>query len=196
MGNSCGGGNDKTVHPSSAAAPEKDAYKKRKQFNTLPENDKFEKSELDNFVLKVIPKDDEAKGLLTTTLKSHLLFSGLDSDTISKIVGAMELVEVKTNDILITQGDTGEGAMSFYIVQSGHFDIEVTGQGVVATSGPFGSFGELSIVFRQPRSATVRATEDSICWSLDRTTCVLAAPRAEGRRRAVLGTALLTARFI
>ena len=50
-------------------------------------------------------------------------------------------------------------AAGFYVVQSGHFDIEVTGQGVVATSGPFGSFGELSIVFRQPRSATVRATE-------------------------------------
>ena len=73
MGNSCGGGGEKTVHPNSSATPEKDAYKKRKQFNTLPENDKFEKSELDNFVLKVIPKDDEAKGLLTTTLKSHLL---------------------------------------------------------------------------------------------------------------------------
>ena len=41
---------------------------------------------------------------------------------------------------------------------------------MVATAGPHGSFGELSIVFRQPRSATVRATEPSVCWSLDRST--------------------------
>ena len=64
MGNSCGGGGEKTVHPNSSATPEKDAYKKRKQFNTLPENDKFEKSELDNFVLKVIPKSHACYFLL------------------------------------------------------------------------------------------------------------------------------------
>ena len=40
MGNSCGGGGEKTVHPNSSATPEKDAYKKRKQFNTLPETQK------------------------------------------------------------------------------------------------------------------------------------------------------------
>ena len=85
--------------------------KVRQQFNIQPEDAKFEKEELDDFELKNIPKDEVASGLLNTTLNSHLLFSSLDSDTISKIVGAMELVEVQAGDVLIAQGDTGDGAM-------------------------------------------------------------------------------------
>ena len=70
----------------------------------MPENSNYEKSELDKFVLKVIPKDNEARNLLTTTVKAHLLFTSLDDETISKIVGAMDRVECETGAVLITQG--------------------------------------------------------------------------------------------
>ena len=84
---------------------------KTAHIKTMPENSNYEKSELDKFVLKVIPKDNEARNLLTTTVKAHLLFTSLDDETISKIVGAMDRVECETGAVLITQGDTGAGAM-------------------------------------------------------------------------------------
>ena len=38
---------------------------KTAHIKTMPENSNYEKSELDKFVLKVIPKDNEARNLLT-----------------------------------------------------------------------------------------------------------------------------------
>ena len=107
-----------TVHPDTQAAaadsdesPTVRREKKRAPMRALPETENFNNDEVSNFILKEIPKDAEATSLLTLTLKSHLLFTGLDDETLAKIVGAMERVDVSTGEILITQGDTGDNAM-------------------------------------------------------------------------------------
>jgi len=55
----------------------------------------------------------------------------------------------------------------FYIVQSGNF-IVIKDSRQVTQIAPGGSFGELALLFRAPRAATVKATSDAVLWALSR----------------------------
>jgi len=73
---------------------------------------------------------------------------------------------VENQENIIVQGDEGD---FFYLVRSGAFEILVNGRKVAeATKGK--SFGELALLYGQPRAATVRATEHSSVWAVDRAT--------------------------
>ena len=68
---------------------------------------------------------------------------------------------------MIRQGDVGD---FFYVLDTGHCDINVEGVGKVMDVGPGGSFGELALMYDAPRAATVTATEPSTTWALDQLT--------------------------
>lgn len=72
--------------------------------------------------------------------------------------------KVRAGEDIIVQGDIGD---NFYIVESGSFAVLVEGKGEVTTVGPGQSFGELALMYNQPRAATVRALEDAVVWGLD-----------------------------
>lgn len=66
---------------------------------------------------------------------------------------------------VVTIGEPGD---RFYLVRSGALEA-VDGEGAVLSAiGPGEGFGELALLDRRPRGATVRATEDAELWSLDR----------------------------
>jgi cAMP-dependent protein kinase regulator len=65
---------------------------------------------------------------------------------------------------IITQGDEGE---YFYVIDSGACEVLISGQRV-ATCGPGDSFGELALMYFAPRAATIRATERTVAWAMDR----------------------------
>jgi CRP-like cAMP-binding protein/Zn-dependent protease len=80
---------------------------------------------------------------------------------------ADHLVEERfaAGDIVVTYGEPGD---RFYLVRSGRLEV-LTQDG--ATKGaivPGEGFGELALLDRIPRTATVRATEPTELWSLDR----------------------------
>uniref|UniRef100_A0A7S3JUG6 cGMP-dependent protein kinase n=1 Tax=Aureoumbra lagunensis TaxID=44058 RepID=A0A7S3JUG6_9STRA len=114
---------------------------------------------------KYAEKSEETKEILLKILNGNLVFSGLDHDQKIAIVKSMAECRVKKGDILIKQGDKGD---AFYVVEKGRFDIVVDGTGKVAETKAGGSFGELSLIMNQPRAASVIATEDSLCWKIDR----------------------------
>ena len=64
----------------------------------------------------------------------------------------------------VTQGDPGD---FFFVVESGAFRVEVDGQAVDSV-GPSGCFGELALVYNNPREATVTAVTDCVCQRLSR----------------------------
>ena len=78
----------------------------------------------------------------------------------------MREVAVRAGDNIIKQGDEGD---NFYVVDTGRFEVYV-GDKKVTEVGPGGGFGELSLLYGQPRAATVTAATDAIVWSVDRLT--------------------------
>ncbi len=66
---------------------------------------------------------------------------------------------------VVTIGEPGD---HFYLVRSGSLEA-LDGDGAVLSAIlPGQGFGELALLDRRPRGATVRATEDAELWSLDR----------------------------
>ena len=59
----------------------------------------------------------------------------------------------------------GEGGLVFFVVESGEAAVEVHGA-EVGKLGPGDSFGEIALIDRRPRTATVTATTDLTCYSL------------------------------
>jgi CRP-like cAMP-binding protein len=61
--------------------------------------------------------------------------------------------------------EEGEGGLVFFVVDSGQASVEVHGE-EVGTLGPGDSFGEIALIDRRPRTATVTATTDLLCFTL------------------------------
>eukprot|EP00891_Asterochloris_glomerata_P001614 jgi/Astpho2/1614/e_gw1.00028.5.1_t len=80
--------------------------------------------------------------------------------------------KVTAGEILIKEGDTGLAASELYVVKDGEFEVLERRQGVnmrVNMKHRGDTFGEISLMYNSPRSATVAATQDSVVWVLERT---------------------------
>jgi len=110
---------------------------------------------------------------LLHSLRNLLLFSKLDIFAQQKIVSDTYERSIPAGEILIQQGDMGPSAAQLYIVKSGVFEV-LEKRGAVqvrVNSKERGEcFGEISLMYNCPRSATVAATTDAVVWVLDRET--------------------------
>lgn len=125
------------------------------------------------------PKTNEQLTRLREAVSHNFLFSHLDDEQATQVLGALQERKVPAKDVrVIVQGDAGD---YFYVVEQGSFDIYVSPTGKaeagpnglgkkVAVSGPGTSFGELALMYNAPRAATVVSTEPSTLWQLDRVT--------------------------
>lgn len=90
---------------------------------------------------------------------------GLPRQALSAIAHHLRVEEVAAGDSVVTYGEPGD---RFYLVRSGRLEaIGPDGEGfgtIIAGEG----FGELALLDRTTRSATVRALEPAVLWSLDR----------------------------
>lgn len=124
-------------------------------------------------------KTEEQHARLRAAVSGNFLFSHLDDEQSSHVLGALQEKPIPTKGIkVIQQGEVGD---YFYVVEKGSFDIYVNksgkleagpdGQGSkVGSVGPGGSFGELALMYNAPRAATVVSAEQSNLWALDRVT--------------------------
>jgi len=121
----------------------------------------------------VIEKTNSEKEWLKKTLKGIVIFTGLDDDQLREVVEAMGSMDVDKGQTIITIGDEDEAAMELYVVERGTFYAIIVNNGqekVVNKYQNNGYFGELALMYNQPRSATVRAETDGKLWKLDRKT--------------------------
>lgn len=91
----------------------------------------------------------------------------LDEERVAAMVEVCWKESVAKGTKLISEDDAR--ADYFYVVQSGGFEVTVSGEpGKCKKIGPGSSFGEVALLCLAPRSATVTAVEDAVVWVFDR----------------------------
>ncbi len=97
-------------------------------------------------------------------LKSVPIFSELGRGDLSRLAKLMVPRTIKAGDAVIEENDQAAG---FFVVSSGKLEAERHGK-QLATYGPGDFFGEMALFEGFPRSATVRAVEDSELLAMTR----------------------------
>jgi len=123
--------------------------------------------------VKVIhPKSDEQRRRLQERVKMQLLFRTLDQAQLNEVIDAMFEQTVAADEVVIEQGADGD---FFYVVDKGVYHALIkTKEGepllkVFEYNGE-GNFGELALLYNQPRAATVQAITEGTLWKMDRQT--------------------------
>jgi CRP/FNR family transcriptional regulator len=97
-----------------------------------------------------------------TLLRNVSLFSDLDERDLETLADEFnERTFAAGNKIALE----GEGGLMFFVVESGELSVEVHGE-PVASIGPGASFGEIALIDRRPRTATVVAVTDVKAYGL------------------------------
>ena len=81
------------------------------------------------------------------------LFEGLSKKELSQIHKQAREGEFQPDEVIVTEGDSGVG---FHLILSGRARV-LAGKKSIANLGPGDFFGELSLIDRGPRTATVVA---------------------------------------
>jgi CRP/FNR family transcriptional regulator len=95
-------------------------------------------------------------------LKKVPLFSGLDEKELSAIASSMRERKFRAGDTVTQEGAGGVG---FFVVESGEADVNVGGE-TRGSVGPGDYFGEIALINESPRTATLTARTDMICYGM------------------------------
>ncbi len=102
-------------------------------------------------------------------LKTVPMFSDLGKRDLERLAKLMVLRTVKAGETIIKEGDQAAG---FFIIESGKVEAIQDADGNspqhLAYFGPGDFFGEMALFEGFPRSATVRAVDDSECLAMTR----------------------------
>lgn len=110
-------------------------------------------------------KDAKTTEFLLKAVADNLLFVSLMREQKKAVVAEMWRVACPSGKAIIQQGAVNDDI--FYVVESGAFDIFVN-KVKVATRAHGECFGELALMYGEPRKATVVATSDAKLWAVDR----------------------------
>ena len=88
------------------------------------------------------------------------LFSGLDDALLQRLAGEFFEKTYADGEVVATEGEAGR---TFVVIESGEVSVAVQGT-TVATLGPGKAFGELALIDKSARSATVTAVGQAHCY--------------------------------
>jgi hypothetical protein len=105
-----------------------------------------------------VPADDLA------LLRSTDIFEPLPPAALERVARNTVPLHVLAGEVVIREGDVGD---RFYAIAEGELEVS-TGGRTIATHGPGGYVGEISLLRDVPRTATVTARTDARLLSLER----------------------------
>ena len=95
-------------------------------------------------------------------LRNVRLFSDLDERDLESLSDEFSERRFSTGDKIALEG---EGGLMFFVVEEGELSVEQHGE-PVATLGPGSAFGEIALIDRRPRTATVTAVSEVKAYGL------------------------------
>lgn len=98
----------------------------------------------------------------TELLAGCPLFRGVTPEALARLADMSTAVDFPAGHVIARQGEIGTG---FFVVVSGGVRVVRDGA-IVARLGPGEFFGELSVLDRMPRNATVAADMPTTCLAL------------------------------
>src|SRR5262249_7674874 len=110
---------------------------------------------------------DEARatevGRITALLTGVEFLEALTTEQLQRLASESRIVPFPVGGTVVRQGDEGD---SLFLVAEGRVEVSVRATGVgpeqtLATLGPGDYFGEMSLLTGAPRSATIRAVEET-----------------------------------
>jgi len=105
---------------------------------------------------------------LITFLLETPMFEKLVPSEIMEIIHIVEVEQYQAGDVVFREGDNGD---AWFVLYRGAVEVlkyGSTGEKKIAELGSQACFGEISILDGSPRSATIRATEDSVTFRVPR----------------------------
>jgi len=109
-----------------------------------------------------LAKPTPEKARLVGLLAKVPLFSGLEEKDLIEIVAVGSEVSFAAGKTILKQGEPG---LSFLLVLEGKVEVRRGGK-TVASMGPGGFFGEMTVFDDKPRSADVVAVEPTRCFGI------------------------------
>jgi len=105
---------------------------------------------------------------IVDVLRGLSIFAAADDLTLEHLAGLVEPSEVAAGCVLMSEGDVAD---DFYVVRAGILDVRSSGgSGGEATfvnaMGPDDWFGEIGLLQRSPRTATVTTTTAATLWRI------------------------------
>ena len=101
-------------------------------------------------------------GASIDALKKVPLFAGLDDKELQEIASSMRERRFRAGDTVTQEGAGGVG---FFVVQDGEADVQVGGE-AKGSVGPGDYFGEIALINESPRTATLTARTDMLCYGM------------------------------
>jgi CRP/FNR family transcriptional regulator, cyclic AMP receptor protein len=95
-------------------------------------------------------------------LRNVPLFSGLDDKELESLADEFNERRFSPGDSITLEG---EGGLMFFVVESGEATVEIHGE-EVGNLGPGSAFGEIALIDRRPRTATVTAQSELTTFGL------------------------------
>jgi CRP-like cAMP-binding protein len=96
---------------------------------------------------------------LVETLGRVPMFTGMKEKELKRLAKAMAERTFDEGETITTEGQSGVG---FFVIEDGNASVSLRGE-VVNTLGPGDHFGEIALIDKGPRSATVVASTDLRC---------------------------------
>eukprot|EP00949_MAST-11_sp_MAST-11-sp1_P003626 g3626.t1 len=111
--------------------------------------------------------DEQTADFILKHLESHWLFGESERSTLQNVIAAMRsYVAGPENDIVIEEEEGSE----FFIIEKGECSVRSSGTSLNKTLSSGDCFGELSLFYHAPRSATVATMTECTLWVLDQVT--------------------------
>ncbi len=110
---------------------------------------------------------DKRPNSLITFLRSVPVLGGLEGHSLENLIDLLEERSFKPGEAIFNEGELGR---TMYVLREGEVEVSRKSQGGKKTTivdlGPGETFGEMTLVELQPRSATVVAKKKCVTYSL------------------------------